>query len=75
MNCSKTCPNEYFGRLCTIPCNCFDYQYCDPVTGCIANYNGTDNGKMINSGLTTVATEVTTVVTEKTKVATGVTIG
>lgn len=58
-----------------MPCNCFAYQYCDPVKGCIPNNNGTDNGKMIDTGLTTVATEVTTDATEITEVATGVTRG
>lgn len=72
MNCSKTCPNNYFGRLCTIPCNCSDDQYCDPVKGCIPKNNGTYNGKMIATGLTTVATEVTRGATGITTVATGV---
>lgn len=58
MNCSMTCPNNYFGCLCKIPCNCSNDQYCDPVKGCIANNSGTDSGKMNATGFTAVATEL-----------------
>uniref|UniRef100_A0A8W8KPB6 Uncharacterized protein n=1 Tax=Magallana gigas TaxID=29159 RepID=A0A8W8KPB6_MAGGI len=73
VNCSQKCPNNYFGRLCKIPCNCSDGQYCDQVKGCIPNNNDTDNGKISDTGLTTVATEVTTVATEITTIASGIT--
>lgn len=59
VNCSQKCPNNYFGRLCKMPCNCSDGQFCDQVKGCIPNNNDTDNGKMIDTGLTTVATGIT----------------
>lgn len=67
VNCSHTCPNNYFGRLCKKPCNCSDGQFCDQVKGCIPNNNGSDNGKMIATGLPTVATEKPTVATGATK--------
>lgn len=67
VNCSHTCPNNYFGRLCKKPCNCSDGQFCDQVKGCIPNNNGSDNGKMIATGLPTVATEKPTVATGVTK--------
>nr|XP_034338668.1 uncharacterized protein LOC105323934 isoform X3 [Crassostrea gigas] len=73
VNCSQTCPNNYFGRLCKIPCNCSDGQFCDQVKGCIPNNNDTDNGKISDSGLTTVATEVTTDATEITTIDSGIT--
>lgn len=72
VNCSKT---YYFGRLCKMPCNCSDGQFCDQVKGCITNNNDTDNGKISDTGLTTVATEVTTVATEITTIASGITKG
>lgn len=75
VNCSQTCPNNYFGRLCKMPCNCPDGQFCDQVKGCIPNNNDTDNGKISDTGLTTVATEVTTVATEITTIASGITKG
>lgn len=75
VNCSTTSPINYFGRLCKIPCNCSDDIYCDPLKGCIPDNNGTDNGKMIATGLTTVNSEVTTAATGITTVVTGVTKG
>nr|XP_022342873.1 uncharacterized protein LOC111136358 [Crassostrea virginica] len=43
-NCSKTCPNEYYGRRCENKCNCNnDTQICHHVCGCLQTSNTTDN--------------------------------
>ena len=42
-NCSKTCPDEYYGKKCNNKCNCNDTQFCHHVCGCLPSSNTTDN--------------------------------
>lgn len=40
VNCSFSCPKEYFGHGCQGICNCNNTQTCDPKIGCVArNYD------------------------------------
>ncbi|XP_062577017.1 cell death abnormality protein 1-like [Saccostrea cucullata] len=37
INCSSSCPNNYFGRRCFHKCECSSFQYCDSRRGCLCN--------------------------------------
>eukprot|EP00105_Crassostrea_gigas_P018164 XP_011436186.2 PREDICTED: multiple epidermal growth factor-like domains protein 11 isoform X1 [Crassostrea gigas] len=41
LNCSSTCGDNYYGRLCKEECHCSGRQYCDPVNGCLNNHRDT----------------------------------
>nr|XP_022336900.1 uncharacterized protein LOC111133096 [Crassostrea virginica] len=45
LNCSQTCPNEYYGGFCLEKCNCTTGQYCDPQKGCLECAVGTVGGE------------------------------
>ncbi|XP_078337782.1 multiple epidermal growth factor-like domains protein 10 isoform X1 [Crassostrea virginica] len=38
-NCSLTCPEHYYGRLCREHCNCDSDKYCDSSVGCLCKNN------------------------------------
>ena len=38
-NCSLTCPEHYYGRLCLEPCDCDSDKYCDSSVGCLCKNN------------------------------------
>lgn len=40
VNCSFSCPKEYFGHGCQGICNCNNTQTCDPKIGCVARNYG-----------------------------------
>ena len=48
LNCSSTCGDNYYGRLCKEECHCTDGQYCDPVHGCLNNHSDTTERESIS---------------------------
>ncbi|XP_056004309.1 cell death abnormality protein 1-like isoform X2 [Ostrea edulis] len=40
INCSFTCPSNYYGRRCTQLCNCSDNHTCDSANGCVPIVKG-----------------------------------
>lgn len=47
LNCTQTCPENYYGRLCKNECKCDKTQICHRVCGCVQPWD-LDNSKMKN---------------------------
>ncbi|XP_078341131.1 uncharacterized protein LOC111108032 [Crassostrea virginica] len=49
LNCSRSCPVNYFGRLCQNKCECSLDKFCDNVRGCMCKDNSMNYTELVGS--------------------------